>query len=122
MVIEKLDSEGFSVVVFASRHREIPRKETGLLKLPLCLSVYSNLTQRLTCAQQGVGGCLQWQIDEAAARVNNTVKLENEMDDCNIDSSVTDYSTVCVAQEPCSLAPALECFELDEEADTTDCG
>lgn len=83
--------------------------------------VCSDLATQLQCARHGLEGCLQSQVDDAQAQVQSLSSLSAETDFCGFNSSIIDYSSVCVAQEPCSISEALECLELEEGADPADC-
>ncbi|XP_070211137.1 uncharacterized protein [Littorina saxatilis] len=81
----------------------------------------SELKSKLECASRGLQGCLQNQVANATVKVTAVSSLRTETTYCSIDTNVTDYSSACVAREPCSVSAALACMKVEKDANLSDC-
>ncbi|XP_025093847.1 uncharacterized protein LOC112563758 isoform X2 [Pomacea canaliculata] len=80
-------------------------------------SYCSNLDKSLSCAKNGLEGCLQSQVDTAAVTLSSKKNLNTELSYCKSSTGLANYSSVCIAREPCSVIGAVEHFENAEVSD-----
>lgn len=78
---------------------------------------FSNLDKSLSCAKNGLEGCLQSQVDTAAVTLSSKKNLNTELSYCKSSTGLANYSSVCIAREPCSVIGAVEHFENAEVSD-----